>query len=70
MDRGAWRATVHGVVKSQTRLRLVLHFRSIILLKQQARGTNTGGLGVYLKITYDMQFLCFEKIQHTSKTNC
>ena len=46
---------------------LVLHFWSISLLKQQARGTNTGP-GVYLKITYDMQCLCFENIQHKAKT--
>ena len=26
MDRGAWQATVHGVVKSQTRLATSLHF--------------------------------------------
>ena len=27
MARGAWRATVHGVAKSWTRQRLILHFR-------------------------------------------
>ena len=27
MDRGAWRATVHGVTKSQTRLSDLTHFR-------------------------------------------
>ena len=33
MDEGAWKATVHGVAKSQTRLRL--HFLSFFLLSMQ-----------------------------------
>ena len=31
MDRGAWRATVHGVTKSQTRLSNFTHFTSLVL---------------------------------------
>ena len=32
MDRGAWRATVHGVTKSQTRPELLTHFQDINLI--------------------------------------
>ena len=33
MDRGAWRATVHGVAKSQTRLRDLTHFYPVVTMK-------------------------------------
>ena len=53
MDRGAWRATVHGVAKSRTRLkRLSMHARTpseephtagtIILFKLQMRTLRQG----------------------------
>ena len=31
MDRGAWRATVHGVTKSQTRLKRLSHMHIYII---------------------------------------
>ena len=40
MDRGAWRATVHGVAKSQTRLKQLSktqHVYSLINLMQRAK---------------------------------
>ena len=33
MDRGAWRATVHGVAKNQTRLRDFKHFYPVVTMK-------------------------------------
>ena len=44
MDRGAWRATVHRVAKSQTRLkRLSMHARTYICIIKS--------VAVYLKLT-------------------
>jgi len=38
MDRGAWRATIHGVTKSQTRLKqLSMHAQSHIKLPGRGR---------------------------------
>ena len=31
-DRGAWRPTVHGEVKSQTRLSIYTHTKAVVLL--------------------------------------
>ena len=33
MDRGAWRATVHGVAKSRTQLRDLTHFYPVVTMK-------------------------------------
>ena len=44
MDRGAWRATVHRVAKSQTRLkRLSMHARTYVCIIKS--------VAVYLKLT-------------------
>ena len=41
MDRGAWRATVHGVAKSQTRLSNFTSLPLLLLLKPTALGSSS-----------------------------
>ena len=49
MDRGAWRATVHGVAKSQTRLRVHTHKGyNIFPLHKGIEGNNEVQLSYYL----------------------
>ena len=46
MDRGAWRATVHGVAESPTRLRLALHLSPHVSTRWRccpARGSKAAG---------------------------
>ena len=54
MDREAWRASVHGVTKSQSRLSDWTHWLSIMykIDKQQDQLYSTGNYTRYLVITY------------------
>ena len=52
MDRGAWWATVHGVAKSQTRLRDLTHFYPVVTVKNpRLLGAGNGNL---------LQYSCLE----------
>ena len=51
MDRGAWRATVHGVAKSQTRLKQLSTYTHVYTIKL---------------LTFDFSFLKFKKIKKHS----
>ena len=45
MDREAWRAAVHGVAKSQTRLSDFAHMHMIVLLYYQRRAKSVSQIG-------------------------
>ena len=59
MDRGAWRATVHGVSRSRTQLKrlTLLHFSPMVLAISEVRSdltvilSETGHMNMYLRVS-------------------